>query len=190
MGKKTPKDYVDDESIEEISSDSDTLTKSKTKKQQSKKKEEIVEEDKPKPIKPKKKMTEAQLNNLKKGHAVLKSMRDKNKLNKKIEASKILLENNIDITTKSKSKNDENDKIPQKKKSSKKIVEEESSEEEVIIVKKKKKKPKKIIIEESESSSEEESVKQPKERVLKSQENKRSSVKISNPLPNNFNNYF
>ena len=41
MGKKTPKDYVDDESIEEISSDSDTLTKSKTKKQPSKKKKKL-----------------------------------------------------------------------------------------------------------------------------------------------------
>jgi len=56
-------------------------------------------------------------------------------------------------------------------------------------VKKKKKKPKKIIIEESSSSSEE-SIKQPKERVLKSQENRRSSVKISNPIPSNFTNYF
>jgi hypothetical protein len=95
--------------IENSDSDSDTLTKSKQKKilpkdddetEQAKPKQKKIlpkddnETEQPK-AKPKKKMSEKQLDNLKKGHEKLKQIRDKNKLEKKIEASKILLENDI-----------------------------------------------------------------------------------------------
>jgi hypothetical protein len=92
-------------------------------------------------------------------------------LDKKIEASKILLENDV------------------KPKSKKTKPIEESDEEEVIIIEKKKKqkpKTKRIIIEESssdESSEEEEQERKPKskapERKFKSQQNKKSIIKIN-----------
>jgi len=135
-------------------------------------------------------MTENQLNNLKKGQEILQKNREKNKLNKKIEASKILLENNIDITTKKKPKQvEEEEEKPIKKKPIKKIVEESDDEEDVIIVKKKKK-PKTIIIEESESENDSVETIPEKKRALKSQENKKSSIKMNNQLPSNFTNYF
>jgi hypothetical protein len=103
---------------------------------------------------------------------------EKSKLNKKIEASKVLLENDLKV-------------VPKKeKKVVKKVVEESSDEEEVIIIEKKKKKPKqkRIIIEESSSEEEEEEVEEkPKEdikyassRKFKSQQNKKSIIKINN----------
>jgi len=140
-------------------------------------------------------MTENQLNNLKKGHEILQKNRETKKLNKKIEASKILLENDIDVIPKKKlNKNleleDETQTI--KKKPNKKIIEEESESEEDIIIVKKKKKPKKIIIEESDTDSDNDSVKtiEPKKRNLKSQENKKTSIKINPQLPNSYMNYF
>jgi len=176
MPKKIIIENNDDISENEQSSDSDTLTKSKPKKI-IQKKEKILEP------KPKKRMTESQLNNLKKGQEILQKNREKNKLNKKIEASKILLENNIDVAPK-KSDTDE-EKI--KKKPVKKVVE-ESDEEDNVIILKKKKKPKTIIVEESESESESETVQPIKQKLpLKSQENKKSSIKINHP---NFSNFF
>lgn len=177
-----PKKVILQKNKDYSSDDSETLTKPKVKKSEE--------------LKPKKKMTENQLNNLKKGHEVLQKNREAKKLNKKIEASKILLENNIDITTKKKvNKNvdSEDEKPTIKKKPTKKIIEESESEEDVIIVKKKKK-PRQIIIEESDTDSDTDSIKtqpiEPKRRPLKSQENKKTSIKINNPLPNNFMNYF
>jgi len=79
------------------------------------------------------------------------------------------------------------------KKPIKKIVEESESEnEEVIIVIKKRKPTKKtIIVEESSESEEDEKLKvEYKKRGLKSQENKKSSIKLTNPLSSNFENFF
>ena len=47
-------------------------------------------------------MTENKLNNLKKGHEILQKNRETKKLKKTIEASKILLENDIDVIPKKK----------------------------------------------------------------------------------------
>lgn len=101
---------------------------------------------------------------------------EKINLNKKIEASKILLQH---------------DKEQMKNKKYKKIESEsESSEEEEIIIIEKKKKPKKktkrIIIEESSDSEEEpeeeEEIIKPKiQRNFKSQQNKKSIIKIHKP---------
>jgi len=124
--------------------------------------------------------TEAQLKHFENMRIKRQENIEKSKLNKKIEASKVLLENDLKV-------------VPKKeKKSIKKVVEESSDEEEeVIIIEKKKRKPrqKRIIIEESSSEEEEEEVveEKPKDdikyassRKFKSQQNKKSIIKINN----------
>jgi predicted DNA-binding protein (UPF0251 family) len=120
--------------------------------------------------------TEAQLKHFENMRIKRQENIEKEKLNKKIEASKVLLENDLKV-------------VPKKeKKVVKKVVEESSDEEEVIIIEKKKKKPKqkRIIIEESSSEEEEEPEKQQEEmikresRKFKSQQNKKSIIKINN----------
>lgn len=110
------------------------------------KKIEIVED---KPIKKKKVLSEKQKAILQQARIKRSHNIEKKKLEKKLEASKLLL--NI---------KDEKEEKPIKKINKMPIIEEESSEssepEQIIIKKKKKKKPKKIIIEESESEEEEE----------------------------------
>ena len=124
--------------------------------------------------------TEAQLKHFENMRLKRQENIEKSKLNKKIEASKVLLENDLKV-------------VPKKeKKTIKKVVEESSDEEEeVIIIEKKKRKPrqKRIIIEESSSEEEEEEVveEKPKDdikyassRKFKSQQNKKSIIKINN----------
>ena len=125
--------------------------------------------------------TEAQLKHFENMRIKRQENIEKSKLNKKIEASKVLLENDLKV-------------VPKKeKKSIKKVVEESSDEEEeVIIIEKKKRKPrqKRIIIEESSSEEEEEEevveekpkddIKYASSRKFKSQQNKKSIIKINN----------
>ena len=153
----------------------------------------IDEKEIPKPVKPKKVMSQKQLETLAKGRESRKLKLEEHKLNKKIEASKLLLQE-------------------EHKQKLKKVVKkqpepiEESEEEEVVIIekhKKPKKKVKKIIIQESESSDEEEEEVIIPEKKMKSQKNKRSISVNDNevkqlPDPsfdkpkklNNYKNYF
>lgn len=111
--------------------------------------------------------------------AVLESARKKRmenieaaKKNKKIEAAKILIENETNLKIKDKVKETVEEK-PKKTKKKTIIIESESessSEEEQIVIKKKKSnKPKRVVKEESEEESEEEVIKKPKQRQLKPQ---------------------
>jgi len=129
------------------------------------KKEKPVKEDKRKQPR-----TEAQLKHFENMRKKREDNLKQKLLDKKIEASKILLENDV--------------------KPKKKAKPEESDEEEVIIIEKKKKqkpKTKRIIIEESSSDEsseeEEEQERKPKskapERKFKSQQNKKSIIKIN-----------
>jgi len=122
--------------------------------------------------------TEAQLKHFENMRIKRQENIEKSKLNKKIEASKVLLENDLKV-------------VPKKeKKTIKKVVEESSDEEEeVIIIEKKKRKPKqkRIIIEESSSEEEEEPEQEKQEEMIKresrkfkSQQNKKSIIKINN----------
>ena len=125
-------------------------------------KEKPVKEDKRKQPR-----TEAQLKHFENMRKKREDNLKQKLLDKKIEASKILLENDV--------------------KPKKKAKPEESDEEEVIIIEKKKKqkpKTKRIIIEESSSDeSSEEQEEKPKskapERKFKSQQNKKSIIKIN-----------
>ena len=131
--------------------------------------DELVEELKPKIDKrTKKERSEKQLQHTENMRKKRFENIEKAKLNKKIEASKILLENDV--------------------KPKKKIIKEpeSESEEEVIIIEKKKKpkkKTKRIIIEESSSDEEEEDEKEEEKRApnrpFKSQQNKKSIIKIN-----------
>jgi hypothetical protein len=105
------------------------------------------------------------------------------KQEKKVEASKIILEHET--------------KTAKPVKKAKEVAEvESSSEEEVIIIETKKKskkpkKPKRIIVEESESESEEEEAPAPKkEKSFKSQQNKRSVIQVHKPIPSDKNTVF
>ena len=93
------------------------------------------------------------------------------KKNKKIEAAKILIENETNLKLKDKVKEVVEEK-PKKAKKKTIIIESESEsssdEEEIVIKKKKSKKPKQILKDESEES-EEEVIKKPKQRQLKAQ---------------------
>ena len=128
--------------------------------------DELVEELQPKIDKrTKKERSEKQLQHTENMRKKRFENIEKAKLNKKIEASKILLENDI--------------------KPKKKIIKEpesDSDEEEVIIIEKKKKpkpKTKRIIIEESSSEEEEEEERKAPERKFKTQQNKKSIIKIN-----------
>ena len=156
--------------------------------------ESVIEEvpkEVPKEVKvtkPKKVMSEKQLETLRKGRENRKLKIEESKLNKKIEASKLLLEQE------------------HKNKKVKKVIkaESESDEEEVVIIEKQRKprkKVKKIIIQESESDEEEEEIIVP-EKKMKSQRNKKSSIVVheeTKQLPDpsfdatkkiNYKNYF
>jgi len=169
---------------------------------QSHKKKEIVKEDikeiqglgldKVKTRKPK---TEKQMEQFKKVVEARKKKIEDNKLQKKIEASKFLLEHSA-----------LEQGITQTPTIKKKLLpkldndlheDDSSSEEQVVVIKKKKKsKKKKIIVveEDSDDSSEEEEEVKPV-RSLKTQRNKKSVIKIHNdkdnkPSNNNYKNYF
>ena len=113
--------------------------------------------------------------------AVLESARKKRmenieaaKKNKKIEAAKILIENETNLKLKDKVKEEVvYQEKPKKAKKKTIIIESESesssSEEEIVIKKKKAKKPKQIIRQESEEEEEEEVIRKPKQRQLKPQ---------------------
>lgn len=142
--------------------------------------------------KPRKPKTPAQLEQFKKMYEARKLKLEENKINKKIEASKFLLEHGVDIK--------KNKKIIKEPKIQ--VVDDSSSsggssggsssseEEHIIVVKKKKNKnkSKKVIIQES-SSSEEEPEQKHLERSFKHQRNKKSIIKVhtqpNNPTRNN-----
>jgi hypothetical protein len=156
--KKSPLVIVETDS-EELSE----VIEEPPKQEKKAKKEKPVKEDKRKQPR-----TEAQLKHFENMRKKREDNLKQKLLDKKIEASKILLENDV--------------------KPKKKAKPEESDEEEVIIIEKKKKqkpKTKRIIIEESSSdkSSEEEEEEKPKskapERKFKSQQNKKSIIKIN-----------
>jgi hypothetical protein len=139
--------------------------------------------------KPRKPKTAGQMEAFKKVVEKRQAILKQNKLEKQIEASKILLQNNVEIPTKTKTK---------KEKKVKEILEsstdESESEPEIIIKKKhkKKKKPITIHVEESSSSESEEDKKQPVQKQVQepskqfvSQQNKKSLINI---VPNK--NYF
>jgi hypothetical protein len=126
--------------------------------------------------KPKKVLSEKQKEALVRGREKRREKIDEKKLNKKIEASKFLLE--LDH---------------KKKKATKPKIEseeEDDDEEEVVIIEKKrkpKKKVKRIIVEESESSDDQstESQEPPKiqEKKMKSQRNKKSVITVHEDKP-------
>jgi len=129
--------------------------------------EEVPKEIK-KVVKPKKVLSEKQLETLAKGRENRKLKIEESKLNKKIEASKLLLQ-----------EENKNRKKETPKKEVKVEAESESDEEEVVIIEKKrkpKKKVKKIIIQESESDEEEEQEIVVPEKKMKSQRNKKTIV--------------
>jgi len=134
-------------------------------------------------INKKKIRSEKQQESFKKAFETRMNNIEKRKLEKKVEASKVLLENEFKFK--------EKEEVPKIKKVIKKVIEpESSSEEETIIVekRKKKKKPKtkRIIVEESSESEgetdKEDSIdEQPpiKEKQFKSQQNKKSVIKVN-----------
>ena len=122
-------------------------------------------------------MTEARKEAFLKMREKLKEKNENKLLDKKIEASKLLLQ------TEHKQKK-ENLKKP--------ILEVEDSEsvEEIEIVRKKKPKKKKIIIHESSSSESEEQQEEEKDikipdKIMKSQKNRKSSITIKEPVKSN-----
>ena len=139
---------------------------------------EIKKEEVKTIVKPKKILSDKQKEILKqgreKGRLKLIEKHEKNKLDKKIEASKFLLEQ------------DYKDKKDKKENKTKKIEikESESEPDEEVVIIERKKKPKKtvkkIIIQESESESEsEEEIIQVPEKKMKSQRNKKT-ITITN----------
>lgn len=128
--------------------------------------EEVPKEIK-KVVKPKKVLSDKQLETLAKGRENRKLKIEESKLNKKIEASKLLLQE------------EHKNRKKEVKKEVKVEAESESDEEEVVIIEKKrkpKKKVKKIIIQESESDEEEEQEIVVPEKKMKSQRNKKTIV--------------
>jgi hypothetical protein len=128
--------------------------------------------------KPRKPKTEKQLEQFKKMHEARKLKLEEAKVNKKIEASKFLLEHGVDIK---KAKNEKVIKEPKVEiaddSSSSGSSSSESDQEQIIVVKKKKgkKKSKKVILEEETSSESEPEI---IERNFKHQRNKKSIIKI------------
>lgn len=197
----------------EISCDDVPLTRTKGQKIT---KQIINEESMTKPTKEKKPRSEKQIEQFKQAQQKRKEAIDKRNTEKKIEASKILLANNIPLPAQQKIKqvptpthdNDNEEVLTTKTKPKKqpKIVEldntDSESEDSIIIVKKKSKpkKKKKIIIQQSdsESSGDDEppvQVAQAKEkqsnRAFVSQQNKKSVIKIHDkPILPSFEHYF
>lgn len=160
-----------------------------------------------KPKKEKKQRSEKQKAQFQQVFDKRKEMIEKKNLEKKIEASKLLLQHDPEFMNKDKKVEPLTphiDDVVIKQKKTPKIVEmsesDSDSEESIIIIKKKankpKKKKKKIIIEQSsdESSSsgeDEEVVKLPKpKRDFTTQQNKKSIVKIHDKPKVNYDNYF
>ena len=147
---------------------------------------------KEKKVREKKPRSEKQLAHFANMAAKRKENIEKKKLEKKIESAKLLIENDIEVAPKKEirkqlkgdaifGKGDPKEEPPSE--------EEESESEEEIIVKTRKSKPKKkakkvIIVQESESEeeSEEEEIQAPKRR-LKTQQNKKSIVKVYQQEP-------
>ena len=136
-----------------------------------------------KEIKTKKPRTQKQIEALQKGRAKIQENAQKRRHEKKIEASKLLLANDIPLPEA---------KPPAKKKAAVQEEEDDSdAEEQVVYIKKKKSQPKqkkkKIIVyqdsssESEEEEEEEEEIKQPKR--FKSQQNKKSLVKVYDTNP-------
>ena len=141
---------------------------------------EVIQTEVVKEKKPRKPKTPAQLEQFKKMYENRKINLEANKLNKKIEASKFLLEHGVDIK-----KNKKIIKEPVIEVDNSSSSGSSSSEEEqhIIVVKKKKKnkgKSKKVIIEESLTSDEEPEQKH-LERSFKHQRNKKSIIKVHTP---------
>ena len=111
---------------------------------------------------------------------------EKKKLEKKIESAKLLIENDIQVTPLKKATRKQLKAEPQEEPQEE--IEESESEEE-IIVKTKRSKPKKkakkvIIVQESDSETEEEEEPSPQpKRRLKTQQNKKSVVKVYQQEP-------
>jgi hypothetical protein len=123
--------------------------------------------------KPRKPKTEKQLEQFKKMAEARKLKLEEDKLNKKIEASKFLLEQGIDIKKKKKVVKEPKIEVDDNSSSG---GSSSSEEEQIIVVKKKqKKKSKKIIVHESSSSDSEPEV---IERHFKHQRNKKSIIKV------------
>lgn len=119
---------------------------------------------------------------------------EKKKLEKKIESAKLLIEHDIQVAAPKKAIKKQLKAEPEEEPQEKPEEENEESEsEEEIIVKTRKSKPKKkakkvIIVQESESEEsdeEEEPLPQPKRR-LKSQQNKKSVVKVYQQEPQQY----
>lgn len=171
---------------------------------------DIVKDINEKPIKEKKPRSDKQIEQFKKVMERKKETIEENKYNKKIEASKLLMEDTMKkmMELEKKVKNDD------KKKKVKPIPivdsdtddDESEPEPEPIVIKKKsvkikkETKPKKgkakLIIYESDSDTDSEvpptpptppqAPQAPPQRLLKSQLNKKSIMKISNPIPKNY----
>ena len=152
--------------------------------------------------KPRPPKTEKQMEQFKKVIAARKQKVEADKLKKKIEASKFLLEQGI-------IKEEKQEVKPELKKSPKQQAptkewdlenqsdSDSSSEEQIVVVKKKKKAKKKIIVMQSETDTESESSdeKPVVHRKFKTQQNKKSVVKIhKEPITNipnkTYKNYF
>ena len=126
---------------------------------------ENIEREKIVPLeKPKKPRSEKQIEQFKKIAEKRKENVEKKKLEKKIEASKLLLEHDV--------------KLNDKKKKEPIVLQSDSSdsEPEIIVVSKKKPKKKPIKIEIEESSTEEEQEVKPKQREFKHQNYAKKSV--------------
>lgn len=160
------------------------LTKSKTKKEELvqlvQEYNEHVSQKQEKEKKPRPPKTEKQLESMKKALEVRRTNIEKRKYDKKLAASKFLIEHEA--------RQDESINKPQPKPKKQIIVHEEreessDSEPEIVFIKKPKKtKKNKIIVEESESESEEEPI--PKQ-FGKSHQNKKSVIKTyDQPKPN------
>lgn len=111
-----------------------------------------------KQVKEKKPRSEKQIEAFRKTQENRKKNIELKKENNKIEAAKLLMK--------------------QKPKVKKEIIDSESDEEVIIVEKRRKSKPKRIIVEESDSEEEEEI--KPKEKNFKTQQNKRSIIKVNN----------
>ena len=197
---------MSDSTVKENSDNDVPLTK-----QKGMKKEKVIDEiiNKPKititkPIKEKKPRSEKQKAQFELVAKKRKESIEQKNMEKKIMASKLLLEKDPEFMAKQKTIDPPTPHINDvqkimKPKKEPKIIEvnntDSESEESIIIIKrkpKKTKKQKKIIIEESESesSSDEEVISIPKpKREFITQQNKKSVIKVHKQAPN-YNNYF
>lgn len=148
-----------------------------------KKEESIIVEDKEttgaRTGKPKRAKSQKQIEQFDKLRLVRQQKIEERKKQKEIEASKLLLENGYSIT--------EKNQVKQKVSEQNDNKESEDDDEEIIYIKKekpkRKKKTRKIIVEsESESDTESEEENKKQEKPFKSQQNKKSLIKIHQPV--------